>query len=170
MATVTIAGSDFTTYASVAEADAYLLANIDFATWDANADDAKGRFLVSATRLLDSQNWLPAYDTFAERNAETNIVFAGNEIANYLSNGGTEILGLEEKEADVKRLKAGSAEIENFRDNSTASLGRYTTIWPPAVFALLKGFLAGAGSTSLGALSYATSTCSSEVDSGLIGA
>ena len=135
MATLTIGTETFTVYATVATADAYLTANIDFALWDANSDDDKGRFLVSATRLLDQQIWLDDYDTVSEREVVTNIINASIELANYLSNGNTGILGLSEKEAEAKRLKAGSAEIENYRILSGSSDGKYETVWPAAVFA-----------------------------------
>ena len=169
MATVTIESVVFTTYASVAEADAYLIANIDYATWNANDIDTKGRFLSSATRLLDQQRWLKDYGTFAERVVVADIVSASIELANYLSNGNTAVLGLDEQEPSVKRLKAGSAEIENFRNAAMQSAGRYITVWPSAVFSLLRDYLDSASGSALGALSYATDTRSSIVDSGLLG-
>ena len=142
METVTIASTSFDTYATIVQADDYLLASIDFAAWDANEDDAKSRFLVSATRLLDRQSWQSDYNTQAERESITDIVNASILLANEFSNGNTALLGFGASEAEVKRLKAGSVETENFRSfNSKSFTGSKTTDFPDAILAMLKPYL-----------------------------
>lgn len=154
MQTVTISSTDFDTYANVSQADLYLLADTTFATWDANDDDTKGRFLVSATRILDAQDWLTDYDTQTERETVQPIIDASILIANAISNGDTAILGTSATEAENKRLKAGSVEIENFRSlNSNAYTGSKRTDFPPAIHALLKPYLAG-GNFNAGAQAF----------------
>ena len=149
MQTVTISGTDFNAYASVSQADSYLLADVTYATWDANDNDTKGRYLVSATRLLDAQSWRSGYDAQIERESVTDIINASILIANAVSNGNTEILGNTATEPQQKRLKAGSVEIENFRDfNSASFTGSKSTDFPPAILALLKPYLAGGAAFS----------------------
>ena len=58
ISTITIETVDYVSYASVAEADAYL--NVDpvrESTWEALDTDGKGKKLVAATRRLDLLSW-----------------------------------------------------------------------------------------------------------------
>lgn len=169
MQTVTISTIDFDAYATVSQADNYLLASIDFATWDANTDDAKGRFLVLATRLLDAQTWLAAYDTQAEREVVTDIVNASILIANELSSGNTAILGFGAAEAENKRLKAGSVEIENFRSfNSPSFTGSKSTDFPAGILALLRPYLQGATFAAFAASFGTSGTAAAGEDYGVL--
>lgn len=156
MATVTISGSNFTTYADVAEADTYMLGSLSFATWNAASTDEKGRYLVSATRLLDNQAWLPAYDTFAEREVVQNIVDASIEIAALFATGDTSIYGAEVGTGQTKRTKADVVEVEYFRNFATLDV-RKTTDFPSYIFLLLRPYLkSSASSIRAGAFSAGT--------------
>ena len=157
MSTVTIAATNFFSYADQTEADAYLLASPDFALWDANDADTKGRYLVSSTRVLNQQTWLPDYDTQAERELVQDIQDACILLANAVSNGGTAILGTSGSEAEQKRLKVGELEIENFRSFSGASFtGSKATQFPNAVLALLRPYLGNTGASIGNACSSGT--------------
>lgn len=58
ISTITIGTVDYTSYASVAEADAYLAADpVRGSTWNALAEDNKKINLVAATRRLDTLTW-----------------------------------------------------------------------------------------------------------------
>lgn len=155
MATVTIGGTNFTTYARVAEADEYLLASFDFSTWDAKSDDDKGRFLVSATRLLDAQTWQSDYDTFAKREVVADIVNASIEIASMFAKGETAFYGAETSSGQQKRAKADVVEVEYFRNFATLDV-RKSTDFPSFIFNLLRPYLAAATSISAGAFSAGT--------------
>lgn len=156
MATVTISSTSFTTYASVAEADEYMLANLAFATWNAATVDEKGRYLVSATRLLDNQAWLDAYDTFAERSAVDNIVNASIEIAALFASGETSLYGAEVSTGQTKRTKADVVEVEYFRNFATLDV-RKTTDFPSYIFLLLQPYLkSNSSSIRAGAFSAGT--------------
>jgi hypothetical protein len=170
MQTITILTNDYDSYASVSQADIHLTPSLDFETWDANDDDAKGRYLISATRLLDAQTWLPDYDTQTKREAVIGIINASILIANELSNGNTAILGFGEAEAENKRLKAGSVEIENFRNfNSASFTGSKTTQFPNGIFALLKPYLSGASLAASAASFGVSGTGIAGADYGLTG-
>jgi hypothetical protein len=155
MATVTIAGTDFTTYAALAEADEYMLASFDYPTWTAKSDDDKGRYLVSATRLLDAQTWQSTYDTFAEREAVADIVNASIEIASMFAKGETAFYGAEASSGQQKRAKADTVEVEYFRNFATLDV-RKSTDFPPYIFGLLRPYLAS--STSIGAGAFSAGT------------
>lgn len=156
MATVTISDNDFTAYANIAQADTVLLGSLDFEAWDANDDEAKSRFLIASARLLDTQDWKTEYGTFAEREPVADIVTASILLANEIANGNTAVLGLSAAEAETKSLKAGSVEISYFRNfHSAAYSGSTKTVFPPAIYALLKPYLASA---SIGGFSVAYGT------------
>lgn len=140
MALINISGNDYFSYATLADANIYLTPVVGFSTWDALDDDVKGGYMIQAARFLDTLRWLDAYDTQAERLAVTNIVNASNEIAFLFSSGDVSLLGLSTPEAEVKRLKAGSVEVENFRN--IAKLGNpYAIAFPQGIFALLRDYL-----------------------------
>jgi len=87
-----------------------------------------------------------------------------------LSNGNTAILGFGEAEAENKRLKAGSVEIENFRNfNSASFTGSKTTQFPNGIFALLKPYLSGASLATSAASFGVSGTGIAGADYGLTG-
>lgn len=143
MATVTIGGETYQTYADVAEADAYYNGSITAvaAAWRAADADTKARGLVSATRWIDSipaDQWKPGYTTFAERLAvpaivQACIILAGGLVSDPDMRSSFTQVG-------TRRLKAGSVEIEYFRGASV----QVTTPFPTDIMLLLKPYL-GAG-------------------------
>jgi hypothetical protein len=116
MATITIGGNDYGSFESVADATEYLGGDISRgAAWDALDPDTQGRALVSATRLLLRQSWcgtVPDIDTPPQVVADATAIMAAD-------------LATKPKLADgsptgsnIKRAKAGSAEVEYFRPTS----------------------------------------------------
>jgi DnaT-like ssDNA binding protein len=51
-------GNQFDTYASVEQADIYLVANFAATAWFDLTEDQKGQLIVTATRVLERQCWL----------------------------------------------------------------------------------------------------------------
>lgn len=158
MSTVTIGSSEYEVYSDVAEADVYFNGSSQFSDWAAFTDDEKARGLVSATRLLDRQQW---QGTASAVSPGTALAFprdgltdcGGNEVTAAESLAfaveasqllALDILSGEAVETSVttedltKRLKAGSVEIENFR----AQLGTNSR-FPVDVMELIGCFLAG---------------------------
>ena len=133
--TISIGGNDYTSYASVAEADAYLAVDaVRNPTWSALDADSKGSFLVSATRLLDLLSWQGSKTggasqendwprtglTYADGTAvsttevpkeveNSTIITAGSmsvDPEGYAAGG---------SDGNTKKVKAGSTEVELFR-------------------------------------------------------
>lgn len=170
MATITISGNDYFSYATVAEADEYLVPDPNYATWSSKTADQKGAYLIQATRLIDSQEYIESADTQSERALIENFKTATILIAVLLSTGETSILGgtVSSGSTETKRLKAGSAEIEYFRNLSSLFASSYATNWPPNIYALLKDYLKS-NSSGIGlAASFGTCGKSSIQDYGLI--
>lgn len=150
MTTITIDGNDYISYASVSDADIFLLVDSGFATWDALSDDDKGKYLVSATRLIDSQSYIEMANTQVLRLAIDDFATICILIAKaVVIDGNSEIFGYSVPEQDVDTMKAGSVEINYFRDFTNFSLGRYITRWTPAVYALISKYLSS-GSVGFG--------------------
>lgn len=176
ISTITIGAIDYTAYASVAEADAYLAVDpVRGTAWAALTDDQKGARLVAATRRLDVLNWegdktggvaqVNAWPrtgaTYADgTQVSTTEVPSGVENATILIAGDIALSAAAadtaEQGSNVKRAKAGSAEVEFFRPQSGKQLPNLTA------FALVKEFLATGVSSlfgfSNGALSNQTSS------------
>ena len=150
MATITISGNNYTSYATVADADTFLLVDAGYDTWNALSTDAKGKNLILASRLIDSQSYIDSCDTQAERLALDDFKIICILIAKaVVIDGNTEILGSTVPEQDIDTMKAGSVEINYFRDFTSFSLGRYVTRWTPTIYALLAKYLKS-GSVGLG--------------------
>lgn len=171
MATVTINGTDYTVYADEAAASLYLQADLSrYATWGALSTDDQKRALVSSTRWIDRQCWggvkassdglefgrtglkdssgneLSAAQTRAIME-ESSILLASdiaadNSITNQQSSG-----------SNIKRTKAGSAEVEYFR----STMGT-TTKFPTAVHDRIGMWLCSATSSAAQAIPYAAGT------------
>jgi hypothetical protein len=144
MATITISSVDFVSYASVQSADDFLIPDANFAVWDALTDDAKGSLLVRSTRIIDAQKYIEGASTQALRLAIDDFKTICILIANAISSGNTSISGSTVSEADQKRVKAGSVEIENFRSLYNLDSTKYEWQWTPEIYAILKNYLAGA--------------------------
>lgn len=123
MATITINANDYSSFASVAEADEYLAVDMArYAAWAALDADDKGRALVTASRYLYSLDWTdgpPSYDTPPAAVVEATALFAA-DIAAKPSLGNDASTG-----SNVKRVKGGEAEVEFFRPTAGAALPAY---------------------------------------------
>lgn len=123
MATITINAVDYSSFASVAEADAYLAADVSrYAAWAALDADQKGRALVTASRYLAALDWVdgvPSYDTPPSVLVEATSLFAA-DIAAKPALGNDASTG-----SNVKRVKGGEAEVEFFRPTAGAALPPY---------------------------------------------
>lgn len=119
MASITIGAASYSSYASVAEADEYLAADVQrYSGWAALDADAKARALVTASRYLATLDWIeaPSYDTPPAALVEATSLFAA-DIAAKPSLGSDASTG-----SNVKRVKGGSAEVEFFRPSAGAIL------------------------------------------------
>lgn len=148
MANVAIGNNTYFVYATVDEADAYLLPSSYNAVWSALQPDQKSGYLVESARIIDRQKWKAGYDTQEKREAVEGIVNGSIVIAAMLASGETEFVANATTASTTKRLKAGSAEIENFRDFSAASKNRF----PVMLMELFGQYLGsnGGGSATVG--------------------
>jgi hypothetical protein len=173
MATITIDGVDYLSYAAVADADAYLGGSLSegAVAWRAESDaDTKGRALVEASRLIDRQSWagtkseegqltswprsgITDVDEYAVPQA---VIDATCELAGAFLAEQTDVLGSGTTENAMRRFKAGSVEIEYFR-----GAGAAPTRFPLVVQELLGPYLAGGGSFIGGLFASGTDGCSS---------
>lgn len=123
MATITISAVEYQSFASVAEADSYLAADMSrYAAWALLTADNKGRALITASRYLATLDWLdgvPSYDTPPAVVVEATALFAA-DIAAKPSLGNDASTG-----SNVKRVKGGEAEVEFFRPTSGSALPSY---------------------------------------------
>lgn len=140
MATIVIDTTNYASYASVDEADAYLKAASHAANWEAATLLQKQQALVTATRLFDRQSWLPTYNTFALRLAVASIVEATIELALALIDGET-VQSASTTGSDIASMSAGSVSI-SFRRMAS---GQVATRFPLIVQELLRAYLEGAG-------------------------
>lgn len=172
MPTVTIGGETYDVYADVATADTYLEASVGAAAdaWRDADDVAKSRALVSGTRAIDAQSWkgektdeaqaldfprtgltYPDGSEVPSDEVPNEIVVASIELAAMLNNG-EEIDPQTARLATARRLKAGSVEIENFRQFGV--LG----VYPTSIMRLVGYWLAGSDGIGFGG-SESSGTC-----------
>jgi len=162
---VTIDSVDYDSFESLADADSYLAADPNAEPWralgsDAAGVNAKGRFLVGATRVLARQLWRdgvivdPLPQALQEATAELASAMAGGyDAANQQSTA-----------SGLKRQKAGSVEQEFFWSQSIGVGLRF----PLPVWELIRDLLASADSSGIGS-SLSTGTCGqpiSQIDYG----
>lgn len=164
MATVDINGELYFVYADVETADDYLAASVGEAAdaWRDADDTAKARALVSGFRAIDAQSWkgektdeaqegdFPRTGLFYRDGSAVpsdevppEVVQANIELGAML-NAGISIDPAEARSTTARRLKAGSVEIENFRQFGALA------IFPSAVQKLLGFWLAGSGGSGIG--------------------
>ncbi len=169
--TITINTVGYTSYASVAEADAYLAVDpVRKATWEALSTDDKGLNLIAATRRLDLLSWQGEKTGGAvQENKWPRIgvsypdgtAVSTSEVPQEVENATALLAGsiaITAKLADAgtsgsntKRVKAGSAEVEFFRQQEGKPLQDETA------FALILIFLEAAStSDALGPLATGT--------------
>lgn len=158
MQIVLIDSAPFDSYASLAQADAYLFAAFHAGTtWSDAADNTKGQALVTATRVLDRQKWSDAYDTQAEREGVADIQTASMEMALALIEG-SDLQSEETTGQKLQSITAGSVSLIYFR----GAEGRPHR-FPNIVWELLRDYLVGAG-TSIGMVATGTGGISSTED------
>lgn len=139
MPTITL-DSEFTVYANVEDADAYADGASHGDAWRALTDeDTKGRYLITATRILDRQQWRDEYNTFALRVVVPDIVNASIELAMSLLDG-SDVQNQQSTAERIRSMSAGSVSITNFRGVDTP------TRFPLIVQELLRNYLGGDGS------------------------
>jgi len=57
MVDIVISGNTYFSYASVSDADIYLIPDLNYSTWSALTTDQKGAYLIQGTRHLDSLDY-----------------------------------------------------------------------------------------------------------------
>lgn len=167
MTSIVISGNTYFAYASVADADAYLLVYPDTTAWFALDADGKGKNLVVSANFIDTLSFKDAYDTQAEREVVTDIINASILLANLVANGNTAFLGVVEQEQQTKRLKAGSVEQEFFADiNKFFYYNKNSLTYglPSYIFNLLKPYLSSTTDSIAGSLAYGTDYTSTSSD------
>lgn len=173
ISTITIAAINYTSYASVVEADARLAVDpTRSAAWAALTTDQKGADLVAATYRLDLLTWkgekaggalqvnafprtgltykdgTAVTDTDVPQEVEDATILLAGSIALDASNANQGTSG-----SNLKRVKAGSAEAEFFRPTTGVQLQDTTA------FALVKCFLAGQSGANIGQGNFASGIC-----------
>lgn len=158
MARIDIEAETYDSFTTEDFNDAYVIADPSAApAWDAFEQDDKNRLSVTVTRILKRQSWIdgvPSFDDTPEVVQE-----AAGEFIIALVNGydlGTAPASV----LPVKRQKAGSVEVEYFRDFDNPAY--VPPPLPTAVWELLKPMLVSpAGSDGLlpGAISFGTGRC-----------
>lgn len=157
MPNVTISGSSYFSYASIAASDTYLAADpLLSAVWSPlSPDPAKGQYLVGSTRELDRVPWPGTKTDPDQDNAFPRTGISGvdpdDDAPVWLVNATIELAGAKANGYDsanqqftdpvAKRLRAGSVEIEYF----TASIGGQPLRFPLPVWELIKPYLGGSG-------------------------
>ena len=126
-ATVTINDTDYDVYVSVAQVDEYANGSLTADAWQSLVADDKSRVLVSVTRWIDSQCWKGEKIDLLQPLAWprtvgdiSTIELAVTQLAVLLAANpelADQSMGLVAVSADggIKRLKAGSVELEYFR-------------------------------------------------------
>jgi Putative DnaT-like ssDNA binding protein len=171
ISTITISGNDYTSYASVAEAAIRLAVDpVRSATWTALTSTQMGIYLVAATNRLDLLNWAGEKTGGASQVNQwprTGVTYADGtdvsttEVPTEVENATILLAGsiaidstvtdYDTTGGNIKRTKAGSAEVEFFRREAGYPLQDKTA------YQLIKDFLEGATiSSSTGTLASGT--------------
>ncbi len=154
-------GQEYDTYATVQQADEYLAASVTADSWRAITDaDVKARYLVSATRLLDTQPWAGSktdpdqplawprsntgVDGVEDDVVPADIVNASIELAAALVDN-VDIATQQSTAQGIQSLRAGSAAITFFR-GANGVPARF----PNNIMELIRKYLEGYSSLALG--------------------
>lgn len=120
MAQITIGSNQYDAYCDVAYADEYMAADASLhSAWAALNADAKGRAIISSSRYMASLCWAagdpPTYASPGDDTQEACAILAAM-IANEpdLISGSAGAVNGQSGGQDVRRAKAGSAEVEFF--------------------------------------------------------
>lgn len=161
LTTITVGANTYTSYASVAEADAYLAVDpTRSAAWAALTTDQKGANLVAATRRLDLLDFSgeKVSDTQETEWPRNNATCNGNAVTSTdvppelenatILKAGSITLDASQSNAgtsgsNIARVQAGSAQVEFFRPTIPG-----TALQDETVFQLVACLLAGAGSSA----------------------
>lgn len=176
LTTIDINGTQYPSYATVAEADIFLQVDPVRATaWAALTADQKGINLIAATRRLDLENWSgektdPAQETDWPRdNAMCNgtPIPDGLPIPTEIESGCCSIAGTIAIDAsasqagtgpsNTKKVGAGSAAVEFFRPQTGSNYS--LSAQNPDAYALVRCLLQGAGAASGIGYGVASGTC-----------
>jgi hypothetical protein len=169
MVTITISGTDYDSYLSVADADDFLGADLAlYATWAAATTDDKGRALVSATRWIDQQSWQGSKTSDAQPLdwPRTGVIFEGESVDSgsvpqdildgcamlaALLIQDSSIAGSSSTSSNIKRVLAGTAEVEFFTPTKGGS-------FPDKADRYFRGYLSGYASLTynFGSLAFGT--------------
>lgn len=124
-----------------------------YRAWEALAVGDRKRALLSAAAYLDRQDWIDAYDTFAERDALQAFKDASYELA-VLVVGDPDIVMLTDQGTNVSRVYAGGAGVD-FANPTSARTGS-APLLPPVLMALIGAYLGGSDvSTAIGGIGSA---------------
>lgn len=173
--TISINGKDYDAYVTVEAVDDYANGSMNASAWQALTEDDKGRAVVTSTRWIDSQCWQGAKvddaqplqfprvigeDTVLAPVEQACIllsilVAANPELADQMTGNVAPSTG------ETKRLKAGSVEIEYFRNLNFIIYGNGSVSpFPQSVMALIGKYLCaatgGANWGNAGASSFGT--------------
>ncbi len=160
--TLTLGGSSFTSYASIAEANARLLVDpARHGIWTALSDDSKIRFLVAGTNRMDLLSWQGTKTGGSSQENQfprTGLTYkdgasvSTSEVPKELENATILTAGsiaLDPKVAEsgsagsnIAEVKAGTAQVKFFRPLSGGPLQVVTA------YDLVRCFLDGANGTS----------------------
>lgn len=135
----------YVSYASVAEADVYLTPTPSFPTWSALTVDQKASRLVVATRTMDTFTFTGVKTNPSQLNQfpRTGPDYSDPLQVPYQIEQATILLAanaevsLTTPTSEIKKVKAGSAEVEYFSDGSS---GLNFTGIAASILDLLKGF------------------------------
>lgn len=142
MPLVDVTGEEYGSYTTLDNADLYLAADAARAVvWATRTENEKGRGLVSATRTLQRLSWAagspPAIDVAPVAVQDATAMLAADILTSPELAGGASAGA-----SNVKRAKAGSAEVEFFRPVAG-------TILPLDILSLLGVLLGNSGGTSV---------------------
>ncbi len=134
-----------TIYGTYAAAQAYIAARFGegYTAWTGRTDADKKRTLISAADYLNTQVWVDAYDTFAERDALQAFVDASYELA-VLIGDDPDLVQLVDQGTNVARVYAGGAGVDYA--NPTSSARGTATLLPPILMRLIGAYLGSASS------------------------
>jgi hypothetical protein len=150
---VAIANVDYEAFAAIDFADEYLGADVNAAAWRAATADAKGRDLVTATRILKAQDWRAGVDQ--DPVFLIAIQEATAELAAQIE-GGLDASNSNGTPSNVKRIKAGSVEQEFFQTDPSD-----TPPLPVPVWRIVRRWIDGGADIGLaGSASFGTGGCS----------
>ena len=169
MGTVTISGSTFFVFGTLAEANTYMSARIGAEDWLAASTANKSRAMVTATRWINRTPWPgaktdPAQDGAFPRTGLTcegvavpddeipvNVEHASYELALVVLED-AEAQGKSDTGSNIRRVMAGQVQVEFFRGTSGKA-----PVFPSIPLALLRCYMGGSFSSTMEA--YGTDVC-----------